>query len=87
MICRCGKQASQSHHKFPQTKRNRILYGDLIDHRLNREPACADCHVSHRSPHLTHWSEAQFCRAFGIEMRSKTARFKEALRLMNRREI
>jgi hypothetical protein len=72
MICRCGKPASQMHHRFPQTKVNKRLYGELIHDQRNLEPMCANCHVSHAK--VSVWRERDFCRALGIEVRSKTER-------------
>jgi hypothetical protein len=67
----CGKkEATQRHHKFSQTKWARELYGDLLDDARNIQLCCADCHVSHASPNLIHWSECEFCKALGIEPES-----------------
>ena len=74
MLCKCGKPATQRHHKYPQTKWARRLYGSLLDDKRNIEPKCADCHVSHAKVSI--WREADFCKALGIKMRSKEERFK-----------
>lgn len=70
-ICGEGALRIQRHHKFSQTKWARKLYGDLIDDPRNIQIVCGDCHASHRSERLIHWSENEFCEAIGIELRSK----------------
>ena len=60
------------HHKFPQTKWARKLYGKLIDHPKNIQYACGNCHGSHKSNKLIHWTELEFCQALGITPKSKT---------------
>ena len=79
MICECCLScvAEQQHHKFPQTKLHKRLYPELIHHADNIQWCCADCHVSHASINLTHWSEKKFCEHFGIEPRSKSGKFKK----------
>lgn len=63
------------HHKFPQTKLNRKLYGDLLEDLRNlQEPVCGNCHAGHASPKLIYWREWEFCEALGIEPRSQTGR-------------
>ncbi len=76
MICEVCKNnaADQKHHKFSQTKWARKLYGAFLDHPLNLQMVCRDCHASHLSPDLTHWSEKEFCNALKLEPRSKTAK-------------
>jgi hypothetical protein len=72
----CHKnRATQRHHKFPQSKPNRKLYGALLDDPRNAVPACADCNGSHANVII--WSEIEFCRALGIETRSKSAHAQE----------
>jgi len=57
----CGKPASQRHHKFSQTKRNRATYGSLIDEPFNILPVCADCHTGHNKiPSCYIWNESTF---------------------------
>jgi hypothetical protein len=75
----CGKIADlrnfgyfQKHHKFSQTKVFRGLYGNLLDHKKNIQHVCRDCHTSHRSEKLIHWTEIQYCRALKIKPRSVT---------------
>jgi hypothetical protein len=68
------KAASQKHHRFSQTKWARKYYGKLLDHPSNIMAVCVDCHSSHASPNLEHWTERQFCEALDIEMRSKIGR-------------
>ena len=73
----CGsKYRVGRHHRFPQTKWARRLYGELLDNPKNIMRACVNCHASHASTELTHWSEKEFCEALGIEPRSKTERGK-----------
>lgn len=61
------------HHKFPQTKWAKKIYGELIHAPANLQLACSDCHASHRSPKLIHWNEQEFCDALGLKPRSKVA--------------
>lgn len=47
-ICpKCGRPATQRHHKFSQSKDNKKKYGKLIDADFNSEYYCEDCHSSH----------------------------------------
>ena len=74
----CGvNTASQRHHKFSQTTRNRINYGYLLNQYPNIQYVCIDCHSSHANPELEHWSEQRFCKELGIKPRSKSALNKE----------
>lgn len=75
-VCRT-KQATQMHHRLSQTKWARRLYGPLIDDCRNIQFVCTDCHSSHASSGLTHWSEQDFCNALSIEPRSKISKMKE----------
>jgi hypothetical protein len=60
------------HHKFPNTKLNRRLYGkDLIDAPANIQTLCLDCHLSKKDG-IKIWSEADFCNHFGINPKGKT---------------
>lgn len=76
MICQaCFKNAaSQAHHRFSQSKLNRKLYGKLLDDSRNIQPVCAQCHGSHASVNLIIWNELTFCKALGIEPRSRTGK-------------
>jgi hypothetical protein len=74
--CDDNKMFLQFHHKFPQTKVNKKLYGDLIHSDVNRQLVCENCHTSHASKGLIHWSEREFCEALGIAPRSKTERMR-----------
>jgi hypothetical protein len=65
------------HHRFPQKKWALKLYGDLIHAPANQQLACSDCHASHRSTKLIHWSEAEFCEALGLEPRSKVGQIEK----------
>ena len=71
----CGKPTLALHHKFPQTKRNRTLYGayfikdlniriNLIDHPLNKQYVCPVCNAGHagQGRGLIVWTERDFCR-------------------------
>lgn len=69
--------ADQLHHKFSQTKWAKRLYGELIHDPRNLMQVCADCHASHASPKLVHWSEQEFCQALGIDSRSKTSQIEK----------
>ena len=71
-ICECCyKRATQVHHKFPQRSWAKKLYGDLIHDKRNLQNVCSGCHIEDEHPKLIHWTEAQFCEALGIEIRSK----------------
>lgn len=61
----------QRHHKFPQRKWARKLYGALIDNPRNIQWVCSNCHASHASTDLIMWTEKDFCNALGIGIRSK----------------
>ena len=79
----CGREkATQCHERFPDTKTNFRLYGDLLYTRENTMFACAHCHASHakHGQGLVVWDEMGFCAALGIEPRSKTARAKAMFR-------
>ena len=69
--CGCGKVAQEKHHRFPNTKVNRKLYGDLIHHDLNIGFVHHDCH-----PNAINISEKEFCELLNIEPRSKVLRGK-----------
>jgi 5-methylcytosine-specific restriction endonuclease McrA len=76
----CGSPFNLTrHHKFSQTKWARKLYGKLLDDPRNIQIACHNCHVSHLSPLLIHWTEKEFCEALEIKPRSKLAILKERL--------
>jgi len=79
----CGREkATQCHERFPDTKTNFRLYGDLLYTRENTMFACAHCHASHakHGQGLVVWDEMEFCAALCIEPRSKTARAKAMFR-------
>ena len=57
------------HHKFSQTKMNRKLYSEFIDHPDNILYLCYDCHMNKSIPK---WTEKEFCEHFEIEPRSKS---------------
>ena len=78
MICEvCGKERGcQKHHKFPQHKWARRLYGALLDHPKNIMMVGPDCHASHAKMSGHVWTEKEFCEALGIEPRSKTERIR-----------
>jgi hypothetical protein len=61
----------QRHHKFPQRKWARRLYGKLLDDSRNIQMVSANEHAGHNGKGLIFWTEKQFCEALGIEMRSK----------------
>lgn len=76
-LCECGKpgcwrRATQCHHQFPDTKPNRKLYGDLLDHNKNIKWVSHDCHAD-----VPNISEKEFCEMLKIEPRSKTLRQKK----------
>jgi hypothetical protein len=77
-ICDCCKKnlATQKHHKFPQRKWAKNLYGDLIHDNRNLQDVCYNCHIGDEHPRLIHWTEKQFCDALGIQMKSKIGRQK-----------
>ena len=69
MICEvCGKaKAIEMHHNFPQNKRNKHYYKELIYNLTNITFICKNCHINHAPK----WSEIEFCYAMNIEPRSK----------------
>jgi epoxyqueuosine reductase QueG len=71
MICKhCyRRRAVHEHHLFPNTKKNRELYPEYIDHPDNKIPTCEDCHLW--KP-IKKWSEKEFCDHFKISRRSKS---------------
>jgi len=72
--CHC-KQATEKHHKFPNIKINRELYGKLLDDDRNIQHLCYGCHHGHCGK-VWHYSEREFCIALQIEPRSKTELWK-----------
>ena len=70
-ICKlCGKsQKIQGHHKLSQTEHYRKIYPEYIDHPDNKIDYCIDCHDNKS---IEKWTEAEFCKHFGIEIRSKS---------------
>lgn len=73
-LCECCKTnlGVQIHHKCPQRKWLKKLYGQLIHNEKNLMRVCYNCHIGNPHPKLIHWNEKQFCEALKIEMRSKT---------------
>lgn len=69
---KCFRRATQKHHKFPQSKRNRKLYGSLIDADDNIQLVSHDHHA--RCKNI---SEIEFCKLLNIEPRGKVYRFKK----------
>lgn len=69
--CNLNRTNFQNHHKFHNVLWARKLYKDLMDDPRNIQRVCADCNISHAGLGLTHWSEKEFCKALGIEIRSK----------------
>lgn len=75
-LCECGtpgcwRRATQTHHLFCNSKPNRKLYGDLLDHNKNIKWVSHDCH-----PDMKNISEREFCEMLKIEPRSKTEKQK-----------
>jgi hypothetical protein len=46
------------HHKFPNTKANRKIYGTLLDKRFNIDFLCNGCNGSHAD--VETWDENKF---------------------------
>lgn len=70
----CGRNnLLTSHHKFPQTKVNRKIYGKLLNDIRNIQVLCLDCHINKKSGIVT-WNEQEFCEALEIEIQDKTER-------------
>ena len=67
------KVATERHHLFSNTKKNRKLYKEYIDKQQNIQMLCYDCH--HNKP-LDKLTEKQFCDIFKIEPRSKSGKQK-----------
>jgi len=70
----CFKRFSERHHLFSDTRKNRELYGGLLDEDENIFLICGDCHDWKPLPKFT---EIEFCNALGIEPRSKVAQSKK----------
>lgn len=64
----CGKQATDRHHIFSQTKWARRLYGVLIDDPRNIMYLCNSCHLNKIIPKM---DEKEFCAKMGIKPRGK----------------
>ena len=75
MLCEnCFEErATEKHHLFENTKRNRALYGRLVDDPRNIQNLCYACHHGHRGK-VKHQSEREFCEKLGVSMRSKTGK-------------
>jgi len=61
----------EMHHKFSQTRLNKLLYGQMIHDLRNIAWICSDCHKTKPIPKFT---EVEFCQALGIEPRGKLAK-------------
>lgn len=72
-LCSCCKIviATQKHHRFPQRKWAKKLYGDLIHDNNNLQDVCYNCHIGNPHIGLVHWTEREFCEALNITIRSK----------------
>jgi hypothetical protein len=66
----CSNQAVHKHHKFSDSKKNRELYGKLLDDDKNIMLLCNDCHLWKA---LRKYNERVFCGIMGIEPRSKSS--------------
>ena len=81
ICCFCKKNiATERHHKFPNTKANRKIYGRLLDEPFNCVPACNNCNGSHRNVII--WDEKTFIQeaiknGYNIKAISKTMKVKE----------
>lgn len=64
----CGKQSTDRHHIFSQTKWARKLYGKLLDDPRNIMYLCSLCHLSKVIPKM---DEKQFCAKMDIQIRGK----------------
>lgn len=54
----CGvKPALHRHHIYSNSKRNKAIYGKLINHQLNMQNLCYDCHLN--KP-VKKYTEAEF---------------------------
>lgn len=60
--------AEQRHHALSDTKKNRELYGDLLDNNLNIYFLCSICHLNRSIPKD---DELLFCTKLKIKPRSK----------------
>jgi 5-methylcytosine-specific restriction endonuclease McrA len=56
--------ANHRHHLFSNTKKNREIYGKLLDEPFNIVYLCVDCHLSKSIPKYT---EAEFRTAAILE--------------------
>jgi len=77
----CGAiRGLQRHHRFPQKKLYRKVYGKLLDESFNILLVCPDCHVSHRKiPKDEIWDERKF-REEAIKWDKETGVFKKIFR-------
>jgi hypothetical protein len=65
---------------FPQYKRHRKIYGNLLDADFNIRMMCIDCHISQKN--LPTWNERQFREAaelMGFELPAGSKSLKEAI--------
>jgi len=66
---KCYSQiATELHHKFSQTKRNKKVYPEFIHHKDNIMFLCYNCH---HNKALEKWTEKEFCKNFNINIRGK----------------
>lgn len=57
----CGRPCLPVHHKYPQHKRARKVYKELLDDPWNREHYCDACHSGHRNiKREDMWDEERF---------------------------
>jgi 5-methylcytosine-specific restriction endonuclease McrA len=61
----CGiRPSNQFHHKFQQSKQNRLIYGKMLDEPFNLVASCGPCNGSHANiPSWAKWNEKQFREA------------------------
>ena len=69
---RCMERADQKHHLLSNSKVNRKLYGDLLDHDKNIEYVNHNHHAE-----MPNISEIEFCKLLGIEPRSEVLKSKK----------
>jgi len=72
-ISGCPKKGEHRHHRFPNTKVNRALYGSLMDDRRNVQTLCMDDHLN---GYGETWSEEEFCEAVGVPVQSKSGQMR-----------
>jgi len=74
--CPCCNKYKEltAHHKFPQSKINLKIYGELIHDYRNIQHICLDCHLS-KAKGIIIWNELAFVQALDIELRSKSSQY------------